>query len=677
MKSHIWLLEAVLRDSAMQCSVPHHEWHRDLITATRRFEDEGYGFLAITLPALDDALLEGFREGRWPTASVTSFKTDKGGLPRFLGGFLRLVFDADGKMLDNPSVASIACLRQIFNLFKKVEIPCSTTRVRKTLRKFIETDRDIPDPPLRFERHIGDQLGTNHVDRLRATFRCLFVKHLLPLDRKIFEGEALNAKHGPGATADRLRHNRKYQCSDWTARLNSVFSSDLYTQSFESRDLREEEPCAESSYVPIQEEQEQPVRVITVPKTQKGPRVIAIEPTVMQYMQQGLLDGIVKGLAGTRVGNSLNFNDQSKNGQAALLSSKDGRKSTLDLSEASDRVPNWIVEALVRPGLPHLWGALDATRSRIANVRIPTSSCNRKKLQADNRVTRLRPRRDTGRWAPGAKAGRISGPNFQEDCPDIDNNDSGWPRNAGPESHFVRLRKFASMGSAVCFPVEAMVFITIVVAAIAECRGLSINRRTTSKILDDVLVFGDDIIVPTDCAPYVTVWLEAVGLKVNRRKSFWTGKFRESCGVDAFDGQDVTPAYLRSISFGDDGSDWIHQWVSFSNQLYMRGFWETARAVREKLDIIVGPIPMVAGTSPAIGYTNVRGTYTVQRWDNNLHKFLVKAYCRRPVRESSPLDGIAALRKCLTTSFNEDPEHLLRATRSSSVSTKKRWTSPY
>jgi len=235
------------------------------------------------------------------------------------------------------------------------------------------------------------------------------------------------------------------------------------------------------------------------------------------------------------------------------------------------------------------------------------------------------------------------------------------------------------MGSAVCFPVEAVVFTTIAIAGILESRNLPLNMRSVRMILADVAVFGDDIIVPVDTAPRVALYLEAYGLKVNRRKSFWTGRFRESCGTDAFQGEEVTPTYLKTLIWGEVKSlRWLAQWVEFSNGLYMRGFWETARIIREKLSLCGFSIPMVSETSPAIGYHNIRGTYEWHSWDKHLHKPMVRAYTYRSKKVHDPLDGIAALRKCLTTSFNEDPKHLLETSvRSSSVSTKKRWTSSY
>lgn len=91
---------------------------------------------------------------------------------------------------------------------------------------------------------------------------------------------------------------------------------------------------------------------------------------------------------------------------------------------------------------------------------------------------------------------------------------------------------YAPMGNATTFPVQSLVFWAICVASLQRQRFHQPNA---------VFVFGDDIIVPSECAEVVIRDLESFGLLVNRSKSFYRGAFRESCGVDAFNGVDVTP----------------------------------------------------------------------------------------------------------------------------------------
>jgi hypothetical protein len=94
---------------------------------------------------------------------------------------------------------------------------------------------------------------------------------------------------------------------------------------------------------------------------------------------------------------------------------------------------------------------------------------------------------------------------------------------------------YAPMGNATTFPVQSLVFWAVCVATLE-----------TVHSTDRVLVFGDDIVVPSAYFSLITEALEAFGLVVNHSKSFYKGAFRESCGVDAYNGVDVTPVRWKT-----------------------------------------------------------------------------------------------------------------------------------
>jgi len=91
---------------------------------------------------------------------------------------------------------------------------------------------------------------------------------------------------------------------------------------------------------------------------------------------------------------------------------------------------------------------------------------------------------------------------------------------------------YAPMGNATTFPVQSLVFWAICVASM-QSRGF---HQPGS-----VFVFGDDLIVPSECAESIMDDLRSFGLLPNDQKSFWRSGFRESCGVDAYLGVNVTP----------------------------------------------------------------------------------------------------------------------------------------
>lgn len=114
-----------------------------------------------------------------------------------------------------------------------------------------------------------------------------------------------------------------------------------------------------------------------------------------------------------------------------------------------------------------------------------------------------------------------------------------------PDGRRIALNKFAPMGSALCFPIECLVF-----AAICECSGVSCDIQDN---LHDYLVYGDDLIVPTKNVAKLISNLHRCGFVVNTRKSFFSphNPFRESCGGEYYCGVDVTPLRLgRRFSAG-------------------------------------------------------------------------------------------------------------------------------
>lgn len=103
-------------------------------------------------------------------------------------------------------------------------------------------------------------------------------------------------------------------------------------------------------------------------------------------------------------------------------------------------------------------------------------------------------------------------------------------QDGSDDQHVYYMQSFAGMGNATTFRVECMIF-----AAIAKmaCEDSGIDVRGS--------VYGDDIIVPTKAYDNLVTLLTDYGFKVNATKSYASGSFRESCGMEAFNGNDITP----------------------------------------------------------------------------------------------------------------------------------------
>ena len=600
MKSLIALLRWVLIDLGTRCGT---STTLDLKTIERRVEHEGISFLTISLANFGSDFQKSLDQGYVDSCSFAGFQR-KGGLPLFLGGFLSHVFSTTGgRLLDEPCISCILSIRQITLMWAKMSIPCSETRTKKAIAQYVKCESSVRQYDVSFSND-SDLIQT----RFKRMSSLLWADYFSKLDNSLY-AEGIVPKHGPGATADKLRGNAKFRQIEWTERLQKVFPDweNLIPNGHFSDDLH--------SVTVLEPGMERPVRVITVPKTLKTPRIIAIEPACMQYAQQGVLEMMTK--IGREFDNFRSFvcsDSQAPNQKLARFGSTSGSLATLDLSEASDRVSNQHVRALLA-NHRHLFDAVDATRSRKADV---------------------------------------------------------------PGFGVQRLAKFASMGSALCFPFEAIVFTTVIFMGIER----ALNRRLTAKDISNfagkVRVYGDDIIVPVEFVHTVIEELEAFGFLVNTHKSFWTGKFRESCGKDYYSGIDVSVVRCRSfLPRNKQHVKEIISTVSLRNQLYAAGF---DRSVEYLDSLILGiiPFPYVSEASSLLG-RHGPGLCQPERHDEHLHQPLVKGMMVFSPLPSSKLEDGGALLKWFLKRGDEpfdDELHLERAGRPVSVRIKSRWASP-
>lgn len=115
------------------------------------------------------------------------------------------------------------------------------------------------------------------------------------------------------------------------------------------------------------------------------------------------------------------------------------------------------------------------------------------------------------------------------------------------QDQLVELNMISTMGNAVTFPLETLVFWTM-----AHAVRLTQDKHTNTLFpeWEDRLVcsvFGDDCIVPSSMASQFIETLEEYGFIVNQEKScIGRTKFRESCGGDYLAGRTMRPFYLRA-----------------------------------------------------------------------------------------------------------------------------------
>lgn len=105
------------------------------------------------------------------------------------------------------------------------------------------------------------------------------------------------------------------------------------------------------------------------------------------------------------------------------------------------------------------------------------------------------------------------------------------------------LEMMSSMGNGFTFPLQTMLF-SCVVAAAAKVAEIKLDNPNGDSI-GNWGVFGDDIIAPSELYVDVKRLLSILGFSVNVAKSFAEGPFRESCGYDAFLGQNIRSVYIK------------------------------------------------------------------------------------------------------------------------------------
>lgn len=559
---------------------------RDVISIKARFEHEGTGFFADALSSLCQAVDYGLASGRF--ACPLGFRKSRGGaLPRLFSGLLCKVFDSrTGLHLQNGSVESVKSLRQILLFCKKFQ--CSSSR-----------EKDL------HERAVGVFWDTDMAcQELFTPGRASLLSRVSRfglVNLGSFNQERVHPKHGPGAVYERLAPNQK-----WLGIYQSILNEDFGHSSYgiERFGILQSDAGPSETFVPLHHSEGyvgtvesvpchrlssgHVARLTSVAKNSTSRRTITIEPLVSMFYQQGLNTVLRDNIAQCAVlSRSLSLTDQSINQAMALEGSRTGEWSTLDLSAASDRLSLSLVQLVLGHHSSFYSAMIECRSSHVLD------------------------------WKNQPRA----------------------------------VKKFAGMGNALTFPVQSIVFANIAIAGILFSEGFSRpSYRDVRRVASLVRVYGDDIIVPTHYARHVVDWIESFGLKVNQKKSFTEGNFRESCGLDAYKGYDVTPVYLR------DDPDTIAadpsiaaSLVSTSNQLWLLAMYRSATVLSEVVEANLGRLPILSPESGGLGWHTRYGECEYQRWNKHLHMLEVRAPVLIPKVIKDRIDDYAALLKFFLT----------------------------
>jgi hypothetical protein len=213
------------------------------------------------------------------------------------------------------------------------------------------------------------------------------------------------------------------------------------------------------------------------------------------------------------------------------------------------------------------------------------------------------------------------------------------------------------MGNACTFPVESLVFLTVALAATLFAEGRTqVSAWDIKSSYGHVSVFGDDIIVPKYAGEALNKALEFFEFRVNTDKSFSGIGFRESCGVDAFRGVNVTPVYWKQPCDGRPES--VASTVEVRNHFYQKWFLRTAHYLSSTLPRWL-KLPQVNPDSGVLGLStwnahaaaelNERKSFL--RWNKVLHRYEIYACTLTGIQEKIASDDDSALFQY----FTEDP----------------------
>jgi hypothetical protein len=206
-----------------------------------------------------------------------------------------------------------------------------------------------------------------------------------------------------------------------------------------------------------------------------------------------------------------------------------------------------------------------------------------------------------------------------------------------PDNTVVTFNKFAPMGSALCFPVLALCVWAVLFSGL---RTLDANIQT-----EDVYVYGDDVIVPARLAEHAMIILESFGLKINRDKSCTKGFFRESCGMDAFKGENVTPVRFRTPWSSLRRPEVYTSYMAYANKLHERKYYRAYNLIVERLQAVYDRLPLKAyGLSvPSLPIVPETCRPCRRRFNKSLQKLEYLVYDVEPRSVRKTLNGWSML----------------------------------
>jgi hypothetical protein len=486
----------------------------------RRLSAEGIGFLTKTLPRLGKAFDKALSGNAPLTANVLGFAAlDGGQLPSFLGELFREVLQPNGMLLEHPCVLSVGYLRDVLYSFYKYELPYTDEQEHQVVLKFTQTEADLStiEPVLSMLREtVQKRSGSRRISTKKDGTMANVAREARILLSRVFAYFDPKDIHPRHGPGAVATKQKRSEKYVWTNVSAKI--TDVYPfDAYFTASLGH--VCDNYDEYKFIGDVSHPARVILVPKDSRGPRLISCEPVDFQWVQQGLGQAIVD----------------------LVERHPSNEKLIRGNVRFTDQSPNQI--AALYGSESGKYATLDLNE---ASDRISTALV--RLLFPDHVYTYLEACRTSSTVLP-----------------------------SGEE---ITLRKYAPMGSCLCFPVLALTIWSILTAAAPD-----------ADTRESIYVYGDDVIVPTTFVENAIKQLESFGLKLNRDKSCTSGLFRESCGMDAFQGVNVTPVRLRTVWSWSPRPDVYTSWIAYANSYWDKRYYRTYEFIVSRLHHVYGGIP--------------------------------------------------------------------------------------
>jgi hypothetical protein len=521
---------------------------RDIQTINSRYAHEGLSFLCKTLPALAKNILHSLEVGTFQKSEAFACSGSRL-LPKFLGGLTERLFDAHtGLIKQDACYVSLWAIQMICFFLYKYELPYSEYTEAQALASMVEVNDNLPRSFPMEQYPLNEDKG-----KLLSLASQLASDLLLPSKEDGTGGLDLvdiYPRHGSGAVNEGgiLPHG-KYSFREFDERLESYYPSSTY--------------------------------LVASPALE---RFIKARSSKRKVLDEGVSANSGRSFCASVTGRRSRSNQRKHITRLSKTCTvpKDSRGPRV-ISEEDKELMFFQLGQKAK-----LYEFLERHQWTRGHINFTDQTINGSLALEGSK---------TGYWATldmKDASDRVSLALVHALLPDdifrllyATRSDYTVIKTAGT-SRVIKLLKFSPMGSGVCFPLEALVFWLLIVTTLMVVCG-----KTFKWSINSVYVYGDDIIVPAQYAQAIMESLQWYGLKFNQTKCFINGPFRESCGIDAFKGVNVTPIKLKKrLPQEKTDVESIVSWCKLANSLSAMGCKRTSEEMFGYIERLIGPLPL-------------------------------------------------------------------------------------